>query len=341
MKVTIREKKTKEGKSLYLDIYHKGKRKYEFLGLFLTSDREKNKEVKRLANKVRLQRELELQYKSLSIQDDKKSKSDFFIWMKGKINNRRTYKALFQHLKIYSGEKLLFDEIDNIFLEGFKKYLSSNLHANTAYMYFAFFKALLTQAVKEEIIKENPAAKIDNLKQLQTKREFLTLEEINLLAKTPCKNEETKKAFLFACLTGLRISDIELLTYQNIKNGMVEFRQKKTKNLNYIPLSETALKLAEPISTKGMDSVFKLPSRAYIGVTLKVWFAEAGIMKNANFHLSRHTFATLALTQGIDIYTVSKLLGHKELSTTQIYSQIIDQKKMDAIKLMPKIEGIN
>lgn len=340
MKVTIREKKTKEGKSLYLDIYHKGKRKYEFLGLMLTGDREHNKEVKRLANKIRLQKELDLQYNSFQIRNEKKTKADLLKWIKGNSKSNRSYTALLSHLSDYSKGKLGFDDLTCEFLEDFKAYLVSKLHQNTAYMYFALLKAVLTKAVKQNIIPENPATKIDNIKQLQTKREFLTLEELNLLAATPCKSEIVKKSFLFACLTGLRISDIELLRYDNIKEGILEFRQKKTKGLNYIPLSDTAIKLVGEIPKNTSEFIFNLPSRSYCGYALKIWFVKAGIEKNGNFHLSRHTFATLALTQGIDIYTVSKLLGHKELATTQIYAQIIDQKKIESIKLLPKIQGI-
>ena len=84
--------------------------------------------------------------------------------------------------------------------------------------------------------------------------------------------------------------------------------------------------------------VFGLPSKSQISVLLKEWCNSAVIGKRVTFHTSRHTFATLALTQGVDLYTVSKLLGHKTIQATQIYAKIVDEKKKAAMELMPVIE---
>ena len=88
-------------------------------------------------------------------------------------------------------------------------------------------------------------------------------------------------------------------------------------------------------------NIFKIPSQSQLGRVLKQWCKDAGIDKRISFHTARHTFATLALTQGVDLYTVSKLLGHKTIQATQIYAKIIDEKKKAAMELLPMIEWEN
>jgi len=110
----------------------------------------------------------------------------------------------------------------------------------------------------------------------------------------------------------------------------IRFRQKKTKGVETQPISEQAFNLlgerAEP-----EERVFVgLKYSAWHNLKLQQWVMKAGITKTITFHCARHTYATLQLTMGTDIYTVSKLLGHKELKTTQIYAKIIDDKKKDA-----------
>ena len=172
------------------------------------------------------------------------------------------------------------------------------------------------------------------------------MEELQRLTVVKFRRPEIKRAFLFACYTGLRFSDLRNLTWKQIcLNGTrhkLEFRQKKTGSFEYFPLSKTASK----ILTNGHGNlihmpdakVFKLPDRNNYNEDLKVLAKKEGIDKNITSHTGRHTFATLMLTKGVDIYTVSKLLGHKSLSTTQIYAKIIDQKKDEAVDMLPQID---
>jgi integrase len=144
-----------------------------------------------------------------------------------------------------------------------------------------------------------------------------------------------KKAFIFSALTGLRWSDIEKLIWSEIQHSKemgyyIRFRQKKTKGAETLPISEQAREL---LGEKGEqnDQIFKgLHYSAWSNLKLQQWVMKAGIPKNITFHSARHTYATLQLTLGTDIYTVSKLLGHKELKTTQIYAKVIDDKKKEA-----------
>jgi len=164
---------------------------------------------------------------------------------------------------------------------------------------------------------------------------FLTLEELNSLVKTECQNPLLKAAALFSALTGLRFSDIQKLTWSEVEsdsNGgyLIRYRQQKTNGEETLPISDQAFDLMGKRG-KGEDKVFKdLQYSAYHNKHLYQWIGVAGITKDITFHCFRHTYAVLQLSQGTDIYTVSKMLGHRELKTTQIYAKIFDSSKRTA-----------
>lgn len=154
---------------------------------------------------------------------------------------------------------------------------------------------------------------------------------------TPCRRDDIGKAYLFACFSGLRISDIRALRWKNIivEDGQffaMLFMQKTGKELK-IPLPDKAMEI---ISIRGNDEdkVFFLPSNPTVEDNLKKWAEAAGINKHLTFHTARHTYATLLLTLGADLYTVSKMLGHTNVATTQIYAKVVDKKKVDAVNLV-------
>ena len=177
--------------------------------------------------------------------------------------------------------------------------------------------------------------KIEPIKQVETRRNFLTIEELNSLVKTECNNPLMKKAALFSALTGLRFSDIKNLVWGELEyiegNGyFIQFKQQKTKGVEVMPISEQAYNLLGEQKEPG-DKVFDgLTYSAYENKHLYQWIGAAGITKDITFHCFRHTYATLQLSMGTDIYTVSKMLGHRELKTTQVYAKIIDQTKREA-----------
>jgi uncharacterized protein (TIGR02996 family) len=175
----------------------------------------------------------------------------------------------------------------------------------------------------------------------EVQREYLTLEQLQALVNTPCSIPLLKNAAIFSALTGLRFSDISKLVwsevqYSELEGYFLQFRQKKTKGVEVLPISEQAFKLLGE-RKEPTEQVFKgLIYSAYLNVHLKQWILRAGITKDITFHCFRHTFATLQLFNGTDIYTVSKMLGHKDLKTTQIYAKIVDdtkRKAADKIKL--------
>jgi len=339
MSVKIREKKKANGDiSLYLDIYHKGRRHCEYLELYLTKDRTKNKEAWRLAEDIRSKRQLELSASNYEIQPQFKNKANYIEYFEMlSIGNHRAWNSTLIHLKNYAGNYLPISQIDEQWLMSFQKYLLDTVSPNTAVTYFNKIKASLNRAKRDKLILTNPADNIDNIKGEAVDRVFLTLEEIKKLNNTPSDREEVKRAFLFACFTGLRLSDIKRLQWKHIKDGTLSIRIKKTGQPEYFPLSKPAQKVLGP---PGVDEslVFKLmKGEDCIWNALQRWKIKAGIEKHISFHVSRHTFATLGLTSGIDLYTMSKLLGHSDIKNTQIYAQIIDQKKKEAVDLMPDI----
>ena len=163
----------------------------------------------------------------------------------------------------------------------------------------------------------------------------MTLEELKILFDTECEQNVLKRASIFSALTGLRWSDINKLAWSEVQHSndygwYIRFRQKKTKGAETLPISDQARDLLGEID-EPTERVFKgLKYSAWHNLKLQQWVMKAGISKTITFHCARHTYATLQLTLGTDIFTVSKLLGHKDLRTTQVYAKIIDEKKMEA-----------
>lgn len=163
------------------------------------------------------------------------------------------------------------------------------------------------------------------------------------MVHTPFYNILLRKAFLFSCFCGLRHCDIIALRWEDIRydengNALLSIIQKKTKEAISLPLCSEAIKhLPDRGNAPETEKVFAgLVSLGRSNVILHKWVEQAGISKHVTFHCFRHTYATLQLTNGTDIYTVSKMLGHKKVTTTQIYAKIVDAKKnaaADAIQI--------
>lgn len=218
--------------------------------------------------------------------------------------------------------------------------------ARTADTYCQTFRTMLNEAVREGLMDKNPWNRletIEKIKKPESKREYLTIDEIRSMIATDCPNELVKRAYLFSCFTGLRISDVRNLKWGNIyhENGQtfVSVLMKKTTKPLYIPLSGQALKwMPEKGDSTSDDYVFgNLVNYGNVNENLKKWAEAAGIRKHISYHTSRHSFATMMLTLGADLYTVSKLLGHNSVKHTQIYARIIDRKKDEAVNLADSV----
>jgi site-specific recombinase XerD len=347
--VKLRKKKSKTGRiSLYLDIYVKGQRKYEFLNLYLEPskspvDKETNKETLKLAENICAKRQLEINTSQNGFNTNFKLKTNFFEFSQNFIETKqnsstyRDYNSCLKHFKTFMKTDIIsIGNIDNNIIENFKIYLNNaGLGKGTIFNYFARLKAIFHHAINQNLITNDPTKNVKNDKAPSKHKTFLTIEELQILYKTPCDHDELKNAFLFACNTGLRHVDIKDLKYENIINEVIQIEQSKTHEIIYIPLNENTKKL---ISLEGNKSgnIFNISKDvSYCNVLLKQWFKVAGINKNITFHVGRHTYATNLLIYGTDILTVSKMLGHTTLKHTQIYAKIVDSLKRKAVDSLP------
>ena len=164
---------------------------------------------------------------------------------------------------------------------------------------------------------------------------YLTIDEIRTLADTPCE-PRIAYPFLFACFTGLRLSDVRNLKWSDIRNGVIFLRQRKTGEFVQVPVGKNASKFLRDNDSENVFHDF--PScEVWFTQKLKDWVAKAGIKKNVSFHVARHTFATLTLGNGADLFTVSKLLGHTKITTTQIYAKVLDEGRKKAVDAIPEL----
>lgn len=346
MSVKLRSKKKRDGgESLYLDIYYKGTRKTEFLGLYITKNDPERKNKKDLAEKKRSQKELEIFANSNNLPNYFNGKEDFLKYYENKFpdiqhNYLRNLIREFAKSKMIN-ETLAFNKIDEKFCESFKDWLISKEYKNNSvWVLLNRFKTILNLAVREKIIPFNPAKNV-KVKIQETERVFLTFDELKKLNEAKCDNDILKKSFLFSCFTGLRLSDIRQLTWGQIREGKLYFRQKKTKGIEYLPLTKQALNILDEIQRNGEEvndkKVFDF-SMLYshkLGDKLRKWAKTVKIDKEITFHSGRHTFATLSLQYGVDLFTLSKLLGHKNIAHTQIYAKIVNETLNEAVNKLP------
>lgn len=254
-----------------------------------------------------------------------------------------TWNRVYENFKIFiNGDTVPFSKIDLKLIEDFRLYLLSakrggnktgTISPNTASTYFSVFKAVLKQAFIDGYLTIDLSAKAKSIQGRESRREYLTVEELNTLARTPF-DPIVKRAALFSALTGLRHSDIQKLTWAEIEefNGgyRLNFTQQKTKGVEYMPISKQAYQLCGERKDDELLVFAGLPDPSWISKPLERWIKQAGITKHITFHCFRHTFATLQLASGTDIYTVSKLLGHTNVKTTQVYAKVVDEKKEKA-----------
>jgi integrase len=355
-KVTLRKRELPSGKiTLYLDFYPPIRNprtmemsRCEYLGIYLvknprtSADRNINAEKLKQAEAIRAQRELSLINEQYGFIDKTKQKMDFLAYFKDKLpNHDQKWEKVYKHFNNFVCGKCTFADITVELCEKFKNYLLNaqqlshehrKLSQNSAAGYWSTFRGLLALALKEKYLIENINEHLDKIDTQDTRRQFLTTEEVQALYNTPCREPVLKAASLFSCLTGLRFSDILALKWENFETypdggHCIRLRTEKTDAEALNPISQEAYDLCGEKSTGLVFKGFKKSMLQYI---LPKWLQAADIMKHITFHCFRHTFATLLVSNGSEIYTVSKMLTHKNVSTTQIYADLIDEKKRQA-----------
>lgn len=272
------------------------------------------------------------------------SVQELVLLRRGKIrtHTQKVDHSLLKHLKDFRGENVNIRDVDAEFCNEFARYLTitAGLKSSSIRTYFHKLHAVLQEAVEYGYISHNPMPPINRLipRSVNREKDYLTAAEVGRLMRADCPHTATKLAFLFSCHTGLRLSDIETLRWDNInfsfKPYMLTKIQVKTNTEVRIPLSKQAVDILRREKQKAIDGsqkVFLLPSRTTIYSDLIQWAKNARIKKHLTFHVSRVTFVTLSLSAGISIYVISKLCGHRNMETTQIYARMIDSAYVDAI----------
>ena len=206
--------------------------------------------------------------------------------------------------------------------------------------YFSFFKVMLDNAVRDDLLWSNPILKLKKyelIKSVYNPQEALSNSELKQLKASRDPDSIVQTAFLFSCYTGLRVSDIRLLSWENISFSpeKVEMNiiMKKTDKALRLKLCKEAINyLPDPIKQTGL--VFDLPGRTLISKQLYKWVKDAKIKKKVVFHTARHTFGTMLSEKGVGIEVIQKLMGHTSINTTSIYIDVSDKAKDAAINLL-------
>lgn len=364
-------------RSIYLDCYRNGHRSYEYLKLYLvpeTDDKSlrRNEATMRKAEtacrkKLRELEKLPTENRRLMETQGCISNKDISIleWLSRFKEIQRSrgvhdIHAIDRVCAILSemncGEIKVRDigkEFCIAFVEylktGYKTAKGENLKPKTAFNHQCTLVTALNVAVREGIIPTNPMNLLshhERAKASKGKRDYLTIDEVKRLIATPCKNNMIKNAYLFACNCGLRLGDVRKLKWGDITQDndrwILSVIMNKCEKPIHIPLGVQARRWIPGCEDSGKHDagslVFEhLPGDSHINDILKIWAADAGITKSVTYHTSRHTFATMLLTLGADLYTVSKLLGHSQIKNTQIYAEIINRRKDEAVNLIDKV----
>ncbi|KAF2327205.1 site-specific integrase [Flavobacterium daemonense] len=356
--VTLRRKLLTDGRiSLYLDFYpsilnsetNKQTRR-EFLKLYLFEkpktqiQKISNIETQHTAELIQIRRQNELRkndvysaFEREQLELQKIGKGSFMKYFndladKKDGKNFAIWNSAIAHFEDFlNGKDVCFMDITVILLNDYREYLlkaksrrdtGNVLARNTALSYYNKLKTTLKRAYKEGKLRTDINAGIDSIKEAETHRNFLTLNEAKNLFNTPCSSQIVYKISMFSTLTGLRYSDISKLIWSEIEfiehdGYYIRFKQKKTEGLQTMPISEEAYELLGERKNE-KEKVFVGLKKWDVDRVLPVWLALAGINKHITFHCFRHTYATLQIFSGTDIFTVSKMLGHKSGKTGQI-----------------------
>ena len=255
-------------------------------------------------------------------------------------------------LKTYKTTDIYLQELDYNFIIKFEKHLRGHMPEdhqkpmgnNTVMKHIERFRKLINLAFKLGWIEKDPFVNF-KAQFIKTERGFLSLQELKAVEEKQFTMERlqlVKDLFVFSCYTSLSYIDVINLAEDNICIGIdgelwIYYKREKTTKFIRIPLLPQALEIIEKYKRtrmpKTQESLFPKISNQKLNAYLKEIADLCGIKKNLTFHIARHTFATtVTLSNGMPIETVSKLLGHSRISTTQIYAKVIERKVSDDMK---------
>ncbi len=342
--------------SLYLDFYPAIRNpetmkmtRREYLGIYIYAkprnemERDFNRQMLEKAEAIRCLRVTSLINDKFDFLDHEKMNGDFLAYFKKMCRKKyEKWDVVYAHFYNFVNGRCTFGDLTIELCKNFKEYLMSahqlrlthrKISRNSAAGYYSTFRGLLKIAYRDKLIKENINDFLEKIEWEDVKKQYLTADELKRLAGTPCDIDVLKRASLFSCLTGLRISDILNLKWEDLEIApdqgyCIRIRTQKTQTEAVLPISYEAIELCGEEST---GKVFKGLTRSMVNYPLKKWIKQAGIEKNITFHGFRHTYATLQIASGTDIYTVSKMLTHRNVSTTQIYADLVSEKKRETV----------
>ena len=357
--VYVRKRKGANGKMhLYLDYYPpvfnpitRVSRRHESLGMFVYEDpknqmeKNYNDEMMKLAEAVRCKRSIAVMNNDLGFIEETFADKDFLEFFEYVSRHKdKSWTFSRAYFSKFMNGKCRFKDLTIQLAEDYKMWLINGLYVdpksedkrkrkplnnNTISKYYTIFRAVLRLAYRGKCIRENINEHLENIPLKKTRREFLTVEEIIKLSRTECMYDVLKQASMFSILTGLRISDIRTLEWKHICEApdgkpCIRKRIEKTDTEETIFISEQALAYCGERKESGL--IFEGLRPGIIDYAVKKWVEAAGIQKKISFHCFRHTYATLLVTQGVDIYTVSRQMTHTNVKTTQVYLHMVDRK---------------
>lgn len=348
IRIRVRKKyrKTKDRKDfigyrVYLDYYNHGIRKTVTLDKSLhldgtaksfTTDDEKVRKIVAIRNRKQdeiLDKKTGFNFQNVYV--------DFYTFFEE--NMKSNYSSVLKSFKTFMRNKnIAVKDIDRELCKKYAKYLEERYKPNSAHSYFSTFKTMLNAAIKDEIIEKNPANHIV-IKQEDTNREFLTADEIKILLKTTKTDNDICSGFLFSCFTGIRLSDVRRLKFSDFDGEFIIFKQKKTGGILRLKLLPDAIRIIDQQKECCKNQyIFNLMSTATVERYLMQWTKDAGLSKHITYHASRHSFSILCISSGMDIYSICKLLGQKNIKTTMIYLRFLDEKRDRELEKFPSFQ---
>lgn len=355
--IKLRQRVLRDGSvSLYLDIYSHGVRRYEFLKLYLVpektkQDRQSNKDTMLLAESIKAKRIIELQRGRFGFSQQGNDKLLLTYVNQLTAGRDQATRSFYHFLAEFAPKFMRVADITPSWCRMLRNHITTaksrkdgaHLAQSTQATYWSKWVWVVHRAQQDGLIADNPCTGIESIKGQVAERVYLTPDEIRKLWHTPCRHDVLRRAFLFSCLTGLRVSDIRKLAWRDVTTmgsyTRIIFRQRKTKGIEYTDINDQAVSL---MGERGKDDDLVFDGFVYNSKTatkLRNWAKAAGIRKQITYHSSRHSFALMMLDAGVDIYTTSKLLGHRDVATTMKYAHILDSKKQEAIGKLPNFQN--
>lgn len=353
MGVHIRRKRNK----LYLDIITGRTHRWQALGLTLTGIKAQDKEIWRQAEIIKSKKEIQIVTGQYDLVDPIGSKMTLIDYARMNAQGRDKKDHLpksIKYLERYKdGGQIQLGSVTAKWLENYRDWLlkETGLSQGTAGHYYSTVRALLKLALRDRLILADPALQVRGIPIPESTKQPLTIQEVQRIANTPIGGKlgnEVKKAFLFACCTGLRISDLKSLKWGKIEQRTdgtrwLKTAQQKTGKLVTVPLHLTAWKMIKTNAVHSPDDfVFPLLAKTKTDPAnyIRPLSARAGIpeSKHVSMHTARHTYATLVNETGANAITTMKLLGHTKINNTLVYAEAGESEKAAVVNALPDID---